>query len=47
MHSLGRANWYLPRWLEHRLPRLEIEAGEPEREADEQPLEGELEPAAP
>jgi putative drug exporter of the RND superfamily len=45
MHSLGRANWYFPRWLERRLPRLEIEAGEPERDAEDQPLERELEPA--
>jgi RND superfamily putative drug exporter len=33
MHSLGKANWYFPSWLERRLPRLEIE-GETEREAD-------------
>ena len=26
MH-LGKANRYLPRWLERRLPRIEIEAG--------------------
>jgi RND superfamily putative drug exporter len=30
MHSLGKANWYFPSWLERRLPRLEIEgAAEP------------------
>ncbi|MCW3057670.1 MAG: hypothetical protein JWO21_1639 [Solirubrobacterales bacterium] len=30
MHSLGKANWYFPGWLERRLPRLEIEgAAEP------------------
>jgi RND superfamily putative drug exporter len=39
MHSLGKANWYFPRWLERRLPRLEIEAvGEPEPDDDAQPL---------
>jgi RND superfamily putative drug exporter len=39
MHSLGRANWYFPRWLERRLPRLEIEAGtEPEHDHGAQPL---------
>jgi RND superfamily putative drug exporter len=25
MHTLGRANWLLPAWLNRRLPRLEIE----------------------
>ncbi|MGH9262821.1 MAG: MMPL family transporter, partial [Acidimicrobiales bacterium] len=29
MHLLGRANWWLPRWLERRLPQLHIE-GRPE-----------------
>jgi RND superfamily putative drug exporter len=39
MHSLGKANWYFPRWLERRLPRLEIEAlSEPEPDEDAQPL---------
>jgi RND superfamily putative drug exporter len=46
MHSLGKANWYFPRWLERRLPRLEIEAGaEPEPDEVPQTLEQELEPA--
>jgi RND superfamily putative drug exporter len=46
MHSLGKANWYFPRWLERRLPRLEIEAGaEPEPDEERQMLEQELEPA--
>jgi RND superfamily putative drug exporter len=45
MHSLGKANWYLPRWLERRLPRLEIEADtDPERGDDARPLERESEP---
>ncbi|MET7900891.1 MMPL family transporter [Streptomyces sp. NPDC005355] len=26
MHLLGRANWWLPGWLERRLPRISIEA---------------------
>jgi RND superfamily putative drug exporter len=25
MHALGRRNWYLPSWLDRRLPHLEIE----------------------
>jgi RND superfamily putative drug exporter len=25
MHSLGKANWYLPRWLDRRLPHLKLE----------------------
>ena len=25
MHTLGRANWYLPEWLSRRLPHLDIE----------------------
>jgi RND superfamily putative drug exporter len=25
MHLFGRANWWLPRWLDHRLPHLAIE----------------------
>ncbi|GHF49923.1 membrane protein [Streptomyces mashuensis] len=29
MHLLGRANWWLPGWLERRLPRLSIEPAEP------------------
>jgi RND superfamily putative drug exporter len=46
MHSLGKANWYFPRWLERRLPRLEIEAvTEPEHDEQAQPIERELEPA--
>jgi RND superfamily putative drug exporter len=46
MHSLGKANWYFPRWLERRLPRLEIETvTEPEHDDQAQPLEQEPEPA--
>ncbi|HEY9378127.1 MAG TPA: MMPL family transporter, partial [Jiangellaceae bacterium] len=29
MHLLGRANWWLPRWLDERLPQLRVE-GRPE-----------------
>ncbi len=31
MHLSGRANWWLPRWLDHRLPHLAIERPEQER----------------
>jgi RND superfamily putative drug exporter len=27
MHTFGGRNWYLPSWLDRRLPHLEIEAG--------------------
>jgi putative drug exporter of the RND superfamily len=30
MHLLGRANWWLPAWLDRRLPQLHIE-GQPDR----------------
>jgi RND superfamily putative drug exporter len=29
MHTLGRRNWYLPSWLDRRLPHLEIEEAPP------------------
>jgi putative drug exporter of the RND superfamily len=45
MHSLGKANWYFPRWLERRLPRLEIEAGAEPEPDEPQMLGQELEPA--
>jgi hypothetical protein len=25
MHWLGNANWYLPRWIDRSLPRLDLE----------------------
>jgi RND superfamily putative drug exporter len=28
MHMLGRANWWLPAWLDRRLPRLHVESAE-------------------
>jgi RND superfamily putative drug exporter len=44
MHSLGKANWYFPSWLERRLPRLEIEAhAGSDREKVEAPREEEPE----
>jgi RND superfamily putative drug exporter len=44
MHSLGKANWYFPRWLERRLPRLEIEGDtEPKPDEEAQPLARERE----
>ena len=29
MHLLGRANWWLPPWLDRHLPRLNVEAADP------------------
>ena len=29
MQLLGRANWWLPGWLDRRLPRLDVERPEP------------------
>jgi len=46
MHSVGKANWYFPSWLERRLPRLEIEGdAEPKRDHEARRLEREPEPA--
>ena len=33
MHLCGRANWWLPRWLDRRLPHLSIEPPAPEQPA--------------
>jgi len=33
MHLCGRANWWLPRWLDRRLPHLAIEPPAPEQSA--------------
>jgi RND superfamily putative drug exporter len=42
MHSLGKANWYFPGWLERRLPRLQIEGRiEPNRDDEAPPRERE------
>jgi RND superfamily putative drug exporter len=34
MHLLGRSNWWLPSWLERRLPHLAVEPPEPAPELD-------------
>jgi RND superfamily putative drug exporter len=34
MHTFGRRNWYLPAWLDRRLPHLEIEEGASARGED-------------
>jgi RND superfamily putative drug exporter len=40
MHTLGKSNWYFPRWLERRLPRLQIEGEtEPQRHEEAEPIE--------
>jgi RND superfamily putative drug exporter len=49
MHTLGKANWRLPRILDRRLPHLDLEdSGEPGGGAGEDAAEGtgELRPAA-
>jgi putative drug exporter of the RND superfamily len=33
MQLMGRANWWLPRWLDRRLPRLDVEPSLPRRVA--------------
>ncbi|WP_171166418.1 MMPL family transporter [Streptomyces sp. I05A-00742] len=38
MHLLGGANWWLPGWLERRLPRISIEPPEPRPEPSGRPL---------
>ncbi|MFF7141106.1 MMPL family transporter [Streptomyces nodosus] len=37
MHLLGRANWWLPGWLERRLPHLAVEPGEEPQEETPRP----------
>ncbi|MBE7188380.1 MMPL family transporter [Jatrophihabitans endophyticus] len=32
MHLFGRANWWLPRWLERALPQLNVEGADPARD---------------
>jgi RND superfamily putative drug exporter len=34
MHTFGRRNWYLPSWLDRRLPHLEVEEGVSTRNED-------------
>ena len=39
MHTLGKANWYLPRWLDRRLPHLNLEDdAQVSRDSDETKL---------
>jgi putative drug exporter of the RND superfamily len=37
MHTLGRRNWYLPSWLDRRLPHLEIEEASAKRREEHEP----------
>ncbi|MFJ8788159.1 MMPL family transporter [Streptomyces sp. NPDC102462] len=37
MHLLGRSNWWLPRWLDKRLPHLAVEPADAGPPADEPP----------
>jgi RND superfamily putative drug exporter len=47
MVSLGKANWYLPRWLGRILPRVSIEGEEYFKARDQIPPEAQLKaPAA-
>ncbi|MFF7164875.1 MMPL family transporter [Streptomyces sp. NPDC008086] len=38
MHMLGRSNWWLPDWLEKRLPHLAVEPREEASAAEEEPV---------
>ncbi|MER7375474.1 MMPL family transporter [Streptomyces lanatus] len=38
MHMLGRSNWWLPDWLEKRLPHLAVEPKEEAPAAEEEPV---------
>jgi RND superfamily putative drug exporter len=38
MHMLGRSNWWLPHWLEKRLPHLAVEPKEEAAVAEEEPV---------
>jgi putative drug exporter of the RND superfamily len=37
MHTLGRRNWYLPSWLDRRLPHVEVEEGSATRPKEREP----------
>ena len=37
MHTLGRRNWYLPSWLDRRLPHVEVEEGSATRLKEREP----------
>jgi RND superfamily putative drug exporter len=34
MHTLGRSNWYFPKWLDRYTPQLSVEPADPEPEVD-------------
>ncbi len=40
MHLLGKANWWLPRWLDRRLPHIAVEgsSGSPAAQVQEEPV---------
>jgi RND superfamily putative drug exporter len=42
MHTLGNANWYLPRWMDRTLPHLSIEP--PDRTYDDDLTLADFEP---
>ena len=46
MTLLGDWNWWLPRWLDRRLPRLDLEGGASRPAADEEPWPDDDEPVA-
>jgi hypothetical protein len=37
MHALGKYNWYLPAWLNRRLPHIDIESDADRRRLDPVP----------
>ena len=41
MHQFGNANWWLPRWLDRRLPNLAIEPPETALQAGREPITSE------
>ena len=46
MQLLGRANWWLPGWLDRvRLPRVQVEGADDHEAPPEQPAVRELQPA--
>jgi RND superfamily putative drug exporter len=47
MHLLGGWNWWLPGWLERRLPRQSIEAPEPRAAGAARPQEPQIPSEAP
>jgi putative drug exporter of the RND superfamily len=39
MHLFGKANWYFPRWLDRRMPRLSVEAPQTREQVEAKPQE--------